>query len=121
VPVVAGVTVTEAVAELPLSDVVTVAVWLVDTVPAVAVKLAEVAPAGTVTEAGTVRAVLLEDSATVEPPAGAGCDNVTAQVEVPPEVTVVGVHCAASEVPPGATAIEAVAELPLSDAVTVTV
>jgi hypothetical protein len=119
--VVAGVTVTEAVAELPLSDVVTVAVWLDFTVPAVAVKLAEVAPAGTVTEAGTDRAELLDESVTVAPPAGAACDSVTAQVEVPPEVTVVGVHCAASVVDPGATATDAVVELPLSDAVTVTV
>jgi hypothetical protein len=79
------------------------------------------APAGTVTEEGTVRAELLQESATVAPPAGAACDSVTPQVEVPPEVTVDGAHCAASEVPPGATATDAVAELPLSDAVTVTV
>ena len=30
--------------------------------------------------------------ATVEPPVGAACDNVTVQVEVPPEGTVVGAH-----------------------------
>jgi hypothetical protein len=42
-----------------------VAVWFEATVPAVAVKVAKVAPEGTVTEAGTVRDVELEDSETV--------------------------------------------------------
>ena len=50
---------------------VTLAFWVVVKVPAVAVKVAEVAEAATVTEAGTVRAELLLDKATVLPPAGA--------------------------------------------------
>ena len=50
---------------------VTVALWVVVKVPAVAVKLAEVAEAATVTEAGTVRAELLLDNVTVLPPLGA--------------------------------------------------
>ena len=51
---------------------VTVALWVVVRVPAVAVKVAEVAEAATVTEAGTVRAELLLDNVTVLPPLGAG-------------------------------------------------
>jgi hypothetical protein len=57
--------------------------------------LAVVAPAATATEPGTVNALLLSDTATDEPPAGAAWDNVTVQVEVPPDVTVVGVHWSA--------------------------
>jgi hypothetical protein len=53
--------------EVPLSEAVMVAVWLEATVPAVAVKAAKVAPEGTVTEAGTVKDVELEDSGTVAP------------------------------------------------------
>ena len=48
-----GFTVTEAVA-VPFNVAVTVTVWLLATVPAVAVKFAVVAPAATVTDAGTV-------------------------------------------------------------------
>ena len=51
-------------------------------VPAVAVNVFVVAPAATVTEAGTVRRLLLLVSETVAPPAGAAADNVTVQVEV---------------------------------------
>ena len=46
-------------------------------VPAVAVKAAEVEPEGTVTEAGTVRDVELEDRATVPP---VDAETVTVQV-----------------------------------------
>ena len=59
------------VCEEPLSEAVTVALCPVVRVPAVAVKLAEVAAAATVTEAGTVRAVLLLVNATLLPPVGA--------------------------------------------------
>jgi hypothetical protein len=82
-------------------------------VPAVAVKFAEVAPVATLTEAGTVNAAALLDSVTAIPPAPAGCEIVTLQVDVPPELRLVGLHdsnlttvCATSE-------IDADCELPL--------
>jgi hypothetical protein len=50
---------------------VTVAVWLLETVPLVALKVAVVAPAATVAVAGTVSAVALLDSVTLAPPVGA--------------------------------------------------
>jgi hypothetical protein len=59
----------------------------------VAVKFAVVAPAATVTDAGTVNAVLLSDKFTELPPVGAAFDKVTVHAAVPPEVTVVGEHC----------------------------
>jgi len=60
-----------AVWEALLSVAVTVALWVVVTVPAVAVKVAELAPAATVTEAGTVSNALLSQRATTLPPDGA--------------------------------------------------
>jgi len=55
------------------------------------VKVALVAPAGTVTLEGTVAAaVLLLESATCAPPAGAGPLNVTVPVEEFPPATLVG-------------------------------
>lgn len=57
---------------------------MVINVPAVAVKVAEVAPDATVTEAGTVSAPTLLESATVIPPDPAALDRVTVQVDVPP-------------------------------------
>ena len=62
---------TVVVWEEPLRVAVMVAVWLVVMVPRLAVKVVEVPPAGTVTEAGTVSAVLLLESATALPPVGA--------------------------------------------------
>ena len=63
------------------------------TAVAVAVKVAEVAPPATVTEAGVLRYVLLSVSATTLPPAEAAAASVTVQVLVPPEGTLVGLHC----------------------------
>ena len=57
-----------ALCELPLRMAVTVAVCVVVMVPRLAVKVAEVLLAGTVTDAGTVSAVLLLESPTVLPP-----------------------------------------------------
>ena len=94
----AGVTVTEAVVELPLSEAVTVTAWLALTLPAVAVKVAVVEPAATVTDAGTVRAALLTETATVAPPVGAAIESVAVQVEVDPEATLAGEHCRAETV-----------------------
>jgi hypothetical protein len=66
-----GATVTVAMVAPP-SVAVSVTVWDVATVPAVAVNVVELVVAGTTTEAATGSAVvLLEASATVLPPAGA--------------------------------------------------
>ena len=51
-------------------------------VPAVALNVLDVDPAGTVTEPGTVSRLLLLDSRTTEPPAGAACESVRVQVDV---------------------------------------
>ena len=56
---------------MPPKDAVTLAVWLVVIVPAVAVKVAVDVPAATMAEAGTVSDGLLLDSATGTPPLGA--------------------------------------------------
>jgi hypothetical protein len=80
-----------------------------------------VALAATVTEAGVVKAALLSESVTTEPPAGAARDRVTVQVEPEPEATLAGEHCRAETVGGGGvTVTAAVAELPLRAAVTVT-
>jgi hypothetical protein len=55
------------------------------------VKVAVFEPAVTVTEAGTVNALLLSDS-TTKVLVVADCFSVTVQVEVPPDATVVGEH-----------------------------
>ncbi|HEY3412200.1 MAG TPA: hypothetical protein VGM51_03975, partial [Armatimonadota bacterium] len=60
----AAVTVTDAVLEVPFAVAVTVTAVLVETVPAVAVNVPVLPPATTVTEAGTVRAVLSSESVT---------------------------------------------------------
>jgi tRNA A58 N-methylase Trm61 len=65
-----GATVTVAVVLAP-SVAVTVTVCGAATDPAVAVNVVDVALAGTVTEAGTGSAALLDASATTPPPAGA--------------------------------------------------
>ena len=58
-----------------------------------AVKVALVCPAGTVTLAGIVtRAVLVLDSNTSAPPAGAGAPKVTVPVEVLPPITLEGLN-----------------------------
>jgi hypothetical protein len=51
-----------------------------------------VAPAATVTNAGTVNAVLFEEIATTAPPAGAALESVTVQDDVPPDITDAGAH-----------------------------
>ena len=50
------------------------------------------APAATVTLTGTVTLVLLLDSATLAPPAGAAALSVTVQLEVPGETTLDGLQ-----------------------------
>jgi hypothetical protein len=95
-----GVTLSDAVAELPFNEAVIVTGWVAVTDPAVAVKLAVVEPAATVTEAGTASAALLSEIVTAVPAVGAA-DNVTVQVEVPPDTTAVGAHCSDCMVTPG--------------------
>ena len=65
---------------------VSVAVWAVVTAETVAVKLALVAPEDTVTEAGTVTALLLLDRLTARPPVPAAAERVTVQASVPAPV-----------------------------------
>jgi hypothetical protein len=59
-------------------------------VPAVAVKVALEEPAATVTEAGTVRAATLLESATAAPPEAAAADSVAVQVDVAPAARLTG-------------------------------
>ena len=68
----------------------TIAVWSLDTVPALTAKLAALEPAATVTDDGTVSAAALLDSATVTPFEPAKLDSVTAHADVAPDVTLVG-------------------------------
>jgi hypothetical protein len=70
-----------------------VAVPAISTVPPVTLKLAVEASAPIVTEFGTVTIPLLEESATVAPPAGAGPESVTEQLDATPDATDVGEHC----------------------------
>ncbi len=97
---------------------------VVEMLPAVTMKLAVVAPALTVTVGGTGAAPgLLDEIATVDPPAGAAGDTDTVQVVVAPDATGFGEHAKAETVvveAGGATVTEVVA-LPFSAAVTVTV
>ena len=60
------------------------------TLDVVTVKVALVAPAATVTLEGTLAAVLLLDSNTTRPPAGAAPESVTCPCDVAPPVTLVG-------------------------------
>ena len=83
-----------------------------------AVKLAVEAPASTVAEAGTLRAALFEDNATIEPLVGAGEEIVTVHVEFAPESTVAGEHCRV-DTAVAVTVSDAVAVVPFSEAVTV--
>ena len=94
---------------------------MLDTVPAMALKFAVVAPAATVTEAGTVRAALFEESPTEVPPVSAARFSVTVQLEAEPGATELGEHDRPdTDGGRGVTVTEAVA-LPFNVAVTVTV
>jgi hypothetical protein len=64
----------------------------------VAVNPAVVDPAGTVTEAGTVTALLLLARPTAKPPVGAAVLNVTVQLSVPAPVIDPLVHVSALSV-----------------------
>ena len=92
-----------------------------DTVPAVAVKFAVVAPAVTVTDAGTVRAALFEESPTDAPPVSAAELNVTVQLEVAPEVTELGEQDRPETTGMGGVTVTEAVALPFNVAVRVTV
>ena len=79
-------------------------------VPVVALKLAVVAAAATVTDAGTVKEVLLLDSVTAAPPAGAAWAKVTVQALVALGPRLVGLQ-ASEETSTGATKL--IAALPV--------
>ena len=112
------VSVTEAVCDVPLSRAEMVADWSVENTPAVAVKVALVDPAPTDTDAGTVRAELLLESATVPPLA---FESVTVQVLEEFALTVAGAQVNDVMDAGVVSATDAVCELPLSEAVTVAV
>jgi hypothetical protein len=85
---------------------------LLATVPVVALKLAVVAAAATVTDAGTVREVLLLDSVTAAPPAGATLVRVTVQALVALGPKLVGLQ-ASDDTSTGATRLMAALPVPL--------
>jgi S-ribosylhomocysteine lyase LuxS involved in autoinducer biosynthesis len=108
-----------SVFEVPFAEAVTVAVWLEATVPAVAVKVAEVDPEATVTQAGIVRDVELEDSETVAPDEA---ERVTVHVVEACEASDPAVQVRAVGTTAGATReMLSVFEVPFAEAVTVAV
>ena len=108
------------------------ALTLADTAVVATVNVAVVAPALTVTLAGSLADVVLSDSVTTAPPAGAALVNVTVPVEEVPPVTLEGfkvtpesaagsvIVSSAVLVTPPATAL-IVATVPVDTAVVVTV
>src|SRR5258706_3832620 len=98
----AGVTVSEADRAAPPYDPEIVTVVEAETALVLTVNVALVAPAATVTLAGTrATVVLLLESATCAPPAGAGPLNVTAPVDEFPPVTLVGFNASEASVGAG--------------------
>ena len=93
VTVAAGCNDTVAVAVVPFTVPVRVAVWFAVTVPVEMLKVPATEPAATVTDAGTVKvgeALLV--NVTTAPPVNATFDSVTVHVVPPFEVSVVNVH-----------------------------
>jgi hypothetical protein len=87
---VAGLTVSEAIAEVPKPVAVIVALVALETADVVMLKVAEVAPDGTVTVAGAKATLLLEVREMTVPTEGAGPVKVTVPVDWLPPVTDVG-------------------------------
>jgi hypothetical protein len=81
-----------AVAAPLFSVAVIVPLSMVVMVPAVALKVVVVEFGGILTDAGTVRQVLLDERATVVVPVSDALARVTVQVEVLLEASIVGVH-----------------------------
>jgi len=86
----ASVTLTAAEAEAPFAVAVIVTGVAAETAAAAAVNVAVALPAATVTEAGTVRAALLSEMETSNPPAAATLFKPRVQVVAVPENTVAG-------------------------------
>ncbi len=84
-------------------------------------KFAVVAPPVTVTETGTVRAALFEETPTEAPPVSAAEDNVTVQMLPEPDATELGEHDRPEPAGAGGVTITVVVALPFNVAVTVTV
>jgi hypothetical protein len=72
-----------AVWEVLFNLAVTVALWLLRIVPAVATNVTAVVAADTVIDSGTISKRLLLEIATAAPPIGAGPLNVTVQIAMP--------------------------------------
>lgn len=111
--------------EVPPSAAVTTAAWPDVTALAVAVNVDEVAPAGTLSEAGTGSAGLLEVRVTEAPPEGAGPLRITLHVVEPADAKLDGLHATEFGITGGAAGaggakvIMAFCEPPLSVAVIV--
>jgi hypothetical protein len=110
-----------AVFVVPLSEAEIVAVVEPTTGFVLTVKVALVLPAGTITLEGTLAAVLLLESRTCAPPAGAGPFSVTVPVDVPsgPPTTLVGLRVS-EDTTGGSTVSVAVCVPPPKDAEMVT-
>jgi hypothetical protein len=67
------------------------------------VNVAELTPLGTVTEGGTLIAVLLLESETAAPPVGAAWFSVAVQLEEPPDTSAVGLQVSADRNTPDPT------------------
>jgi hypothetical protein len=81
-----------ALTATPLAVAVTVAVLLMEIVPAETGKLAVLLPAVTLTEAGVDNTALLSESVTICPPVGAALFRVTVQMLTPPDWSVAGLQ-----------------------------
>jgi hypothetical protein len=110
------------VAVLEPEVAVIVAVCVLAIVPEVAVNVPIVEPLATVTEAGTVKALLFDERVTIAPPVPAVCASCTPHVVEVLEVSVVVTHPRSEIVVPGAlttTAVDTVAPLKLAVIITV--
>lgn len=112
-----AVTVIVVFRAVPDADAVTVTAVLFATVPALAIKVAVLEPAATVTDAGTVKALLLSEIATLTPPLGALLLNVTVQVLIPPANTLGEAQLSPVNVMGATNAREKTCELPFRLAV----
>lgn len=92
VPAAGAASCSVAVLETPFSEAVTVADAFDATCAALTVNVAWLDPALIFTVAGTVRLLLLSETATVSPPAGALPLSATVQFEVPGVVIEAGLH-----------------------------
>jgi len=110
----------DVVADDPFSEAVIVTFWAVVIVPAPITTEPLVEPAGMVTDAGgLVLPVGLAAIATTAPLAGAAAESITVQVMLDPEVSGVAGHISDVTVVAAVSAIEAVADDPFSEAVSV--